>query len=118
MPSGIGADTDSVYRGHVTGIRSWMDFVDDGGAIGMRLLTDSEFQLMASGTPEQAQIWNGRRTTDTGGHSAYFLLMLDSPPKRWDFPNGAKITGSQSYRTCTVVSKITSKTYLCKNLTL
>jgi len=116
LPSGIGVSTDSIYGGTVTDDRSWNDFVEDGGAIKMRLLTDSEFQLMADGTPEKAQIWHGNPVITTGGHSAYFLLELDASPIPEDFIAGRILIGEKSHRTCIIVSKITSTKYLCKNL--
>ena len=67
LASGTGASTLSVNGGTISDNRNWMDFVDDGGAVGKRMLTDTEFQLMAAGTPEEEDIASDPGTT--GGHS-------------------------------------------------
>jgi formylglycine-generating enzyme required for sulfatase activity len=46
-----------------------MDFVDDGGAVGKRLLTDTEFQLAAAGSNEETNITGSADPGTTGGHS-------------------------------------------------
>ena len=69
LPSGTGVNTKSVFGGVISDNRNWMDFVDDGGAVKKRLLTDMEFQLAASGSNEQTNIANSTDPINTGGHS-------------------------------------------------
>jgi hypothetical protein len=116
LASGTGASTLSVNGGTISDTRDWMDFVDDGGAVGKRLLTDPEFQMIAAGSPEEANIWTFADPVTTGGHSSYFLLTLDSGPAPGDFAPGATLTGVSSGYTCTVVAKLSSTTYVCKNI--
>ena len=69
LPSGTGASTVSVYGGTISDARDWNDFVDDGGAVGKRLLTDPEFQLIAAGSNEQTNISTSGDPVTTGGHA-------------------------------------------------
>ncbi len=50
LASGTGASTLSVYGGTISDARNWMDFVDDGLAVKKRLLSDHEFQSIATGS--------------------------------------------------------------------
>ena len=43
--------------------------MDDGGAVGKRLLTDPEFQLIAAGSNEQTNISTSGDPVTTGGHA-------------------------------------------------
>ena len=45
---------------------NWMDFVDRGGKVKKRLLTDHEFQLIAAGTPEEVNIYLSHDPVRTG----------------------------------------------------
>jgi len=69
LPSGFGVNTKSVFGGVILDTRNWMYFVDDGGAVKKRLLTDMEFQLAASGSNEQTNIAGSADPVTTGGHS-------------------------------------------------
>lgn len=69
LASGTGAATLSVNGGTISDSRNWMDFVDDGGAVGKRLLTDSEFQNIAAGGNEETNIAGSADPGTTGGHS-------------------------------------------------
>jgi hypothetical protein len=68
LASGTGASTASAYNATITDSRNWMDFVDDLGAVGKRLLTDPEFQLAASGSNEETNIAGSADPVTTGGH--------------------------------------------------
>jgi hypothetical protein len=69
LASGTGASTASVNGGTISDTRDWNDFVDDGGAVGKRLLTDTEFQLAAAGSNEETNITGFGDPVTTGGHS-------------------------------------------------
>jgi hypothetical protein len=69
LTSGTGASTASVNGGTISDTRNWMDFVDDGGAVGKRLLTDIEFQLIAAGSNEETNITGSADPDTAGGHS-------------------------------------------------
>lgn len=69
LASGTGANTASVNGGTISDSRTWLDFVDDGGAIGKILLDDSEFQLAATGSNEQTNITGSADPVTTTGHS-------------------------------------------------
>ena len=69
LASGTGASTGSTYLGTISDSRNWMDFVDDGHAIGMRLPTDAEFPSLAAGSNEETNIAGGSDLGTTGGHS-------------------------------------------------
>jgi hypothetical protein len=69
LASGTGTSTASVNGGTISDTRDWNDFVDDGGAVGKRLLTDSEFQLIAAGSNEETNIVGSGDPGTTGGHS-------------------------------------------------
>jgi hypothetical protein len=56
--SGTGANTRSVFGGTISDTRNWMDFTDDGMAIGMELPSDGDFQSLAAGSNEQTNIAN------------------------------------------------------------
>ncbi len=68
LQSGTGANTASVYGGTITDTRNWMDFVDDLSAVGKRLLSDAEFQIIASGSNEKTSIAGSADPITTGGH--------------------------------------------------
>jgi len=68
LASGTGASTASVYNATTTDSRDWMDFVDDGGAVGKRMLKDGEFQLIAAGSNEETNITGSADPVTTGGH--------------------------------------------------
>lgn len=68
LASGTGGSTASVNGGTISDTRDWMDFVDDGGAIGKRMLTDIEFQLIATGSNEETNITGSSDPGTTGGH--------------------------------------------------
>jgi hypothetical protein len=69
LASGTGVDTTSAYLGTISDTRNWMDFVDDGHAIGMRLPTDHEFQSLAYNSNEETNILGSADPGTTGGHS-------------------------------------------------
>jgi hypothetical protein len=69
LASGTGASTTSAYLGTISDTRNWMDFVDDGYAIGMRLPTDHEFQSLAAGSNEETNITGSADPGTTGGHN-------------------------------------------------
>ena len=116
LASGTGASTLSVNGGTISDTRNWMDFVDDGGAVGKRLLTDSEFQMIAAGSPEEVNIWNYSDPVTTGGHSAYGLLTIDVAPAPAEWAPGAELTGGSSGKKATVVAKLSGTTYIIKNI--
>ncbi len=116
LASGTGASTASVNGASIEDNRNWMDFVDDGVAVYKRLLSDVEFQAIAAGTREEAQIWTRSDPVTTGGHTAYFLLTVTGTPSPDDWAAGDTLTGGSSAYTATIVEVITSTTYLCKNI--
>jgi hypothetical protein len=118
LASGTGASTVSVNGGTISDTRTWLGFVDDGGAVGKRLLTDTEFQHIALGTIEEAHMWNYSDPVTTGGKSSYGLLTLHAAPAPAEWSAGATITGVTSTKTATVVAKITGTTYVIKNITV
>jgi len=69
LMSGTGVNTRSVNGGTISDNRNWMDFVDDAGAVGKRLLRDREFQLIAAGCNEGTNITGSADPTTTGGHT-------------------------------------------------
>ncbi len=69
LASGTGASTASANGGTISDTRDWMDFVDDGGAVGKRLLSDAEFQCAAAGSNEETNISTSADPVTTGGHS-------------------------------------------------
>ena len=69
LASGTGASTLSVNGGTISDTRDWMDFVDDFGAVGKRMLNDVEFQLIAAGSNEETNINGDADPVTTGGHS-------------------------------------------------
>lgn len=68
LASGTGANTTSVNGGTISDGRNWMDFVDDGLAVGKRLLTDTEFTSAAAGSNEETNISGSSDPGTTGGH--------------------------------------------------
>lgn len=66
--SGTGSSTASTFGSTHTVNRNWMDFCDDLGAVGKRLLSDLEFQLAASGGNEQTNIAGSSDPGTVGGH--------------------------------------------------
>jgi hypothetical protein len=69
LQSGTGDTTASAYGATITDTRNWMDFVDDLGAVGKRLLNDGEFQKIAAGGNEETNIAGSADPGTTGGHS-------------------------------------------------
>lgn len=69
LQSGTGASTKSVNGGTITDNRDWMDFVDDLGAVGKRLLDDGEFQKIAAGGNEETNIAGSADPGTTTGHT-------------------------------------------------
>ena len=69
LMSGAGTSTLSVNGGTISDNRNWMDFVDDAGAVGKRLLRDREFQLIAAGCNEGTNIAGSGDPVTTGGHT-------------------------------------------------
>ncbi|MEN6421339.1 MAG: hypothetical protein ABFD76_05270 [Smithella sp.] len=69
LASGTGANTVSVNGGTISDNRVWNDFVDDGGAVGKRLLSDPEFQLCMEGSNQKTNIVGSSDPVTTGGHS-------------------------------------------------
>jgi hypothetical protein len=69
LASGTGINTTSAYLGTISDTRNWMDFVEDGHAIGMRLPTDHEFQSLAFNSNEETNILGSADPGTTGGHS-------------------------------------------------
>ena len=68
LASGTGANTTSVNGGTISDTRNWMDFVDDGLAVGKRLLTDTEFTSIATGSNEETNITGSADPGTTSGH--------------------------------------------------
>jgi len=69
LQSGTGTSTASVNGGTITDTRNWMDFVDDLGAVGKRLLDDGEFQKIAAGGNEETNISGSADPGTTTGHT-------------------------------------------------
>lgn len=69
LQSGTGTLTQSVYGATITDTRTYMDHVDDFGAVGKSFLTDEEFQIVAEGSNQQTNIAGGADPVTTGGHS-------------------------------------------------
>ncbi len=69
LASGTGANTLSVNGGTISDTRDWNRFVDDGGAVGKKLLDDTEFQLCSEGSNMQTNIVGSAAPVTTGGHS-------------------------------------------------
>ena len=68
LASGTGVNTTSVNLGTISDTRNWMDFCDDGAAIGMQLPTDHEFQSLAMGSNEETNIAGSADPVTTGEH--------------------------------------------------
>jgi hypothetical protein len=68
LQSGTGASTKSANGGTITDTRDWMDFVDDLGAVGKRLLDDGEFQRIAEGCNQETNIAGSADPGTTTGH--------------------------------------------------
>ncbi|MBC7350418.1 MAG: hypothetical protein H5U05_10655 [Candidatus Aminicenantes bacterium] len=68
LQSGTGATTASAYGATITDARTWMDHVDDLAAVGKRLLSDDEFQIIAAGGNEETNIAGSADPGTTGGH--------------------------------------------------
>jgi hypothetical protein len=68
LASGTGASTASAYNATISDTRDWMDFVDDGAAVGKCLLDDNEFQAIAAGSNEETNITGSADPVTTGGH--------------------------------------------------
>lgn len=69
LPSGTGANTRSAANATISDTRNWMDFVDDGAAIGDKLYRDAEFQVDAEGSNQQTNIYGSQdpvKTSDIG----------------------------------------------------
>ena len=83
LASGTGTSTASVFGGTITDTRTWLDFVDDGGAVSKRLLYDPEFQLIATGSNEETNITASADPVTTGGH-------IDTAGRRMIANNGCE----------------------------
>lgn len=68
LTSGTGASTASAYAATISDTRDWNDFIDDGAAVGKRLLNDDEFQAIAAGSNEETNIFGSADPVTTGGH--------------------------------------------------
>jgi len=68
LQSGTGAATRSANGATITDTRDWMDFTDDLGAVGKRMLSDSEFQVAAAGSNEKTNILGAADPVTTGAH--------------------------------------------------
>jgi hypothetical protein len=68
LQSGTGAATRSAFGGTITDTRDWMDFTDDLGAVGKRMLSDPEFHIAAAGGNEKTNIVGSADPVTTGGH--------------------------------------------------
>lgn len=68
LQSSTGATTASVYGATITDTRTWMDFVDDLGAVKKRLLDDDEFANIAEGSNQKTNIFGSADPVTTGGH--------------------------------------------------
>lgn len=68
LTSGTGASTASAYGATISDTRNWMDFVDDFGAVKKQPLDDLEFQQIAMGSNEEANINGTADPVTTGGH--------------------------------------------------
>ena len=69
LQSGTGATTASAYGATITDTRTWNDHVDDLAAVGKRLLTDWEFQVLAENSNMRTNIVGSADPVTTGGHS-------------------------------------------------
>jgi hypothetical protein len=68
LASGTSSSTVSAFGATISDTRNWMDFVDDFAAIGCRMLEDDEFQAIAAGSNEEANIVGSADPGTTGGH--------------------------------------------------
>jgi hypothetical protein len=69
LQSGTDSATLSVNGGTITDIRVWNDHVDDFAAVGKKLLTDSQFQIIAEGSNQKTSVVGSVDPVTTGGHS-------------------------------------------------
>lgn len=69
LQSGTGTSTTSVNGAAIIDTRTWMDHVDDGNAVGKRLLRDGEFQSISAGSNQETNIAGSGDPGTTGGHS-------------------------------------------------
>lgn len=69
LASGTGTGTTSVNNGTISDTRTWLDFVDDGLAVGKRLATDMEFQSFAEGSNQETNITGSADPVTTTGHN-------------------------------------------------
>ena len=69
MASNVGGSPASVYGGTIWDWINWMDAVDAGAAIGMRLPRDAEFHCLAALSNEGTNISGSGDPGTTGGHS-------------------------------------------------
>lgn len=83
LASGTGVNTASVFNGTISDNRDWNSFVDDGGAVGKRLLYDPEFQLIATGSNEETNITGSADPVTTGAH-------IDTASRRMIANNGCE----------------------------
>jgi hypothetical protein len=68
LTSGTGGTTASAHGATISDDRDWMDFVDDLGAVGKRLLDDHEFQVAARGSNAETNIQGSSDPVTTGGY--------------------------------------------------
>lgn len=67
LASGTGTSTASTYNATITDTRNQMDFCDDGAAVFKRLLWDSEFTAIATGSNEETNVTGSTDPATTGG---------------------------------------------------
>jgi len=101
LASGTGASTASINGATISDTRSWLDFVDDGGAVGKRLTTDPEFMMYSRGSNQGTNIYGSADPVTTGGHSDTATRRMisnigceDCCGAMWqwlDYPSGANM---------------------------
>ena len=69
LQSGTSTTTASVYAATITDTRMWYDHCDDAAVVSCFIPTDSQFQIFAEGSNQQANISTSADPVTTGGHS-------------------------------------------------
>jgi len=67
--SSTGANTASAFAAAASVSRDWYNFQNDLKAIGARMLSDNEFTVLFTGSPEETNISGSANPTTCGGHS-------------------------------------------------
>jgi hypothetical protein len=67
LPSGMGADTKSAFRGAITRNRQYVDFVEDMICVNKTLLSDEEFAAAMMGSNEKTAVYGASETGATNG---------------------------------------------------